>query len=70
MSFEVSFERGCGVSFTENSKQRVLDRRCRSGKSTLAVMLESVSWDGESGYITCRAQSARDSVRTEQVREI
>ena len=70
MSFEVSFERVCGVSFTENSRQSVADRRCRSGKSTLAVLLEPVSWDRESGYITCRAQNARDSVRTEKVGEI
>ena len=46
------------------------DRRCISGKGTLAVMLEPVSWDKESGCITCRAQNARDSVRPEKVREI
>ena len=33
-------------------------------------MLETVSWDKESGCITCRAQNARDSVRTGKVREI
>ena len=44
--------------------------RCRSGNSMLAVMLKPVSGDGESDYITCRMQSARDSVRTGKVREI
>ena len=66
----MNFERVCGICFTEISRQRVPDRRCRSGKSTLAVMLEPISWNRESGYITCRAQGARDSVQTEKVREI
>ena len=33
-------------------------------------MFEPVSWDKESGCITCRAQNARDSVRPEKAREI
>ena len=39
-------------------------------KSTFAIVLEPIAENRQSGYITCRVQSVRDSVLTEKVRQM
>ena len=70
----MNFERVCGISLMEISGQRVPERSSRTGKSVLSwpyCWSRQCGTDSLHGYsVTCRARSARDSARTEEVKEM
>ena len=47
---------------SRRSGQRVPDRRSRSGKSMLAVLLELVAWNRQSGYTLLAERRVRETV--------